>query len=147
MTKEELALLLDGMKNFEGQLAVLSDLTRDSRLVAIYGIEGNIALCGFINKNVSYRAADLDADEDMAFMLHLGGVLPSWESILDERPHLEEAQEWFRRMEKAHLITRVWNYKRDYWRIETVLPHAKFVLKDFDGRPRGDGIVIDAKDL
>lgn len=60
---------------------------------------------------------------------------------------LEEAREWFNGLEKAHLATLKWNDDRDCWRIATDLPHATFTVKDFNGWPCGEGIVIDAKDL
>ena len=60
---------------------------------------------------------------------------------------LEEARERFNGLGKAHLATLKWNDDRDCLRIETDLPHATFTLKNFNGQPCGEGIVIDAKDL
>lgn len=148
MTKEKLALLLDGKSFSEVCFMRLAERARHSGLVAICGSESDIMLFGFFNRNVSCYDAYLTPNKDIEFMLHLSGVLPSWKSILDERPPLEEAQEWFRYMEKAHLIKRAWNSQCDDWRIETGLPHAKFVLKKSRTcHPCGEGIVIDAKDL
>ena len=62
-------------------------------------------------------------------------------------PALDEAQKRLNSLEKAHPITLKWHYERDYWRVETNLPHAKFIMKDFNGQPCGEGIVIDTKDL
>ena len=147
MTKEEFAQLLSGKAHFDEQLAAIRADARLRGLVVIYNLFDGITISGWINKSVVNDYDSIDAYEDVGFMLYKNEVLPSWKSILDERPALEEAREWFRNLENAHLITRKWNDEGDYWRIETALPHAKFVRKDFNGRPRGDGIVIDAKDL
>ena len=67
--------------------------------------------------------------------------------VVYDWPTLYEAREWFNGLEQAHWATIKWNDDRDCWRAETDLPHAKFALKDFNGLPCGEGIVIDARDL
>lgn len=147
MTKEEFAQLLSGKASYCGQLATIRADAKHRGLIVIYQIFGDITISGLINKYVVNDYDDIDSCEDSGCMLYADGVLPSWKSILDDRPTLEEAREWFRNLENAHLITLKWNDKRDYWHMETDLPHAKFTLKDFNDLPCGEGIVIDAKDL
>jgi hypothetical protein len=145
MTKEKFAQLLSGKAYYYEQLATIGADAKHRGLIVVYNLFDGITIGGLMNKYVVNDYGD--PCEDSGCMLYKDGVLHSWKSILDDRPTLEEAREWFRNLENAHLITLKWNDKRDYWHMETDLPHAKFTMKDFNDLPCGEGIVIDAKDL
>ena len=146
MTKEEFAQLLGSKADFDEQSEIVRTKAKDLGMIVIGNLHGRIALCGAFNKEFE---SDDEADpyEDLCFKLDKNGVLPSWETVLDDRYSMEDAEAWLREFKEAHLVTLRWDIERDYWFFETDLPHAKFVLKTFDGEPRGDAIVIDAKDL
>lgn len=66
--------------------------------------------------------------------------------VIYDIPTLEEARKRRNGLEKAHVVT-LKNDDCGYWGMETDLPHATFTVKDFSGRPCGEGLVIDVKDL
>ncbi len=145
MTKEEFAQLLNSKADFDEQSEIVRTQAKDLGLIVIANLYGSITLEGVMDDVVSDDEADLY--EDLCFKLTRDGVFPSWETVLDDRYSMEDAEAWLREFEEAHLVTLKWDVERDYWFFETDLPHAKFVLKTFDGEPRGDAIVIDVKDL
>lgn len=146
MTKEEFAQLLGSKADFDEQSEIVRTKAKDLGMVVIGNLHGRIALCGAFNKEFE---SDDEADpyEACYFKLDKNGVLPTWQMVLDERYSMEDVEIWLRDFKAAHEVTLKWDVERDYWFFETDLPHAKFVLKDFEGNPRGDAIVIDAKDL
>lgn len=146
MTKEEFAQLLSGKAYYYEQLATIRADAKHHGLIVVYNLFDGIVLCGVIDESLG-ADGDLDSYEDVCFMLHKCEILPPWTTVLDDRYSMEEAERWISDFKKAHPITLKWSDKCYYWRFETDLPHAKFTLKDFEGLPRGDGIVIDAKDL
>lgn len=146
MTKEEFAQLLGSKADFAEQSEIVRTKAKDLGLIVIANLYGRITLCGAFNKEFE---SDDEAGpyEDLCFKLDKDGVLPSWQTVLDERYSMEGVEIWLRDFKEAHLVTLKWDVERDYWFFETDLPHAKFVLKNCEGKPRGDAIVIDAKDL
>lgn len=146
MTKEEFAQLLNSKADFAEQSEIVRAKAKDLGLVVIDNFQGNIDVCGAFNTKFD---SDDEADpyEACYFKLDKNGVLPTWEMVLDERYSMEDVEIWLRDFKAAHEVTLKWDDERDYWFFETALPHAKFVLKDFDGNPCGDAIVIDVKDL
>ena len=66
--------------------------------------------------------------------------------VIYDIPTLEEARKRLNSLEKAHVVT-LKNDDCGYLCMKTDLPHATFTLKNFNGQPCGEGIVIDAKDL
>lgn len=67
--------------------------------------------------------------------------------VVYDLPSLEEAREWLNGIKKSYSATLKWNDDRDCLRIETDLPHATFTLKDFNGQPCVESVVLDTKDL
>lgn len=146
MTKEEFAQLLNSKAAFDEQSEIVRTKAKDLGLIVIANLYGRITLCGAIDEEFDCEY-DEGLDEGFCFKLTKDGVLPSWKTVLDDRYSMEDAEAWLREFKEAHLVTLRWNIERDYWFFETDLPHAKFVLKTFEGKPRGDAIVIDVKDL
>ena len=145
MTKEEFAQLLNSKADFAEQSEIVRTKAKDLGMVVISNFHGSIAVEGVMDDVVSDDEAD--PYEDICLKLDKDGVLPSWETVLDDRYSMEDAEAWLREFKEAHLVTLRWDFGRDYWFFETDLPHAKFVLKNFNGQPPGDAIVIDVKDL
>ena len=146
MTKEEFAQLLGSKADFDEQSEIVRTKAKDLGMLVIGNFSGNIALGGAMDEEVVSDYIE-GLDEGACFKLNKDGVFPPWETVLDNRYSMEDAQAWLREFEEAHLVTLRWDLERDYWFFETDLPHAKFMLKNFEGEPRGYAIVIDTKDL
>ena len=132
MTKEELAIRLDG-RQYEQELEDRDCiLARENGLVVVYGYSDDKAE---FEGAISDEVDETDFYENNIIYLNENGVFES-ECEDEDCPYAA------REMEKCKTIHAVWRDKGPYWTYETDIPHAKFNIYE-DGDVYCVGIVFE----
>lgn len=139
ITKEELAVFLDG-NEYGREVSAGDDKTaRESGLVVIFGASDDL---------VEFRGAihdEIDAYGGRAFKIDRKGVLPSFEQVAGRGE--DECEDYFDRKPHAQSVEAIWSDNEGYcWTFKTDIPHAEFEIVE-EGEKFCRGIVIDMTDL
>lgn len=139
ITKEELAVFLDGNEYGSEVSAGDDGVARESGLVIIFGASDDLVeLRGAINDEIG-------AYSGTTFKIDRKGVLPSFEQVVEQGE--DDCEDYFARKPHAQPIEAIWSDVEGYaWTFKTDIPHAEFDIMD-GGEKFCRGIVIDMADL
>lgn len=136
MTKEELAVMLDGRERG-------AEISRAEEVIA--AMQNLVVVFGASDDLTEFRGAIHD-EADTIF----GGTVRIFDGELMSSTGCESECKWFKAaLKQVALIEAVWGEDNDSeygWTYETTIPHATFDVLE-DGEKWCRGIVFDLKDL
>ena len=137
MTKEEMALRLNGRECGSETTKEDQELAAENDLVIVYGYSDDLMeMEGAVDDEFGcYEGGVCDFDRD--------GIIPSDKDDVEE----EDIEEWVQRRKNKNTITAVWcGENLPAWCFKTKIPHATFEIMD-DGEVHCRGIVFNINDL
>lgn len=139
MTKEELAVFLDGREYGSEVSPRDAKAIRESGLIVIFGASDDL---------VELRGAikdEIGAYNGTTFKIDRKGLLPSFEQAVEQGE--DDCEDYFDRKPNAQSVEAIWSDNEGYcWTFKTDIPHAEFSILE-DGEKYCRGIVVDMVDL
>lgn len=140
MTKEEIALKLDGIEYGVDVPEELLHAMQSEGLVVVYGASDDLME---LDGAIQDEGSCFDGE---TFLIDKKGILPSWDEVSDNDDE-EETQSYFLRKKKAKKIEAVWCAEgQPAWTYKTDIPHASFEIME-DGEVQCRAIIFSIDDL
>jgi hypothetical protein len=139
MTVDKLAAMLHGSTYPLRMSRELSDEIKAAGLVVVYGASDDLMeFDGAINEEIgAYEGAIATVDAH--------GLMPDFNSLLDERAEIEVFRDFFKREGRGRKIEALWDQSDIAWTYKTDIPHETFDIIE-DGEVYCRGIVFALSD-